>query len=311
MTTGIKLSRQLAKASGPIEVTLKNDMMFHMVMARTPHGLKGLICALKGFREEEVRSVTLLNPISYDEYLEKEIIVDTLVELNNDEILNIELQIDRDPEWIRRSLLYLCRAFDNIKGERKDYDRLKPTTHIGILDHDLFPESPEFYAKYLLTNVKNGHVYTTIFGMNVLSLKRTELATEEDKASGLDYWAEVFRAETWEELRCLATENRSVTEVAEAMYQVSADDHARSILRARRKFEEVHTTAIEGRARAEAERDAAVERLDAAIEKLDAAIERLDEAIAERDAAFEARDEALRELAEARAEIERIKSNQG
>ncbi|MBR5968893.1 MAG: Rpn family recombination-promoting nuclease/putative transposase, partial [Lachnospiraceae bacterium] len=204
MENQIKLSRQLASASGSIEVTLKNDMMFHMVMARSETALKGLVCTLKGLREKDVRSVKLLNPINYDEYLEKEIIVDTLVEMNNAEILNIELQVIRDPDWIKRSLLYLCRAYDNIKGEEKGYERLKPTTHIGILDHDLFPEHPEFYAKYLMINVKTGMVYTSIFGMNVLSLNRIRLATDEDKKHRLDYWARVFRAETWEELKALA-----------------------------------------------------------------------------------------------------------
>ena len=270
MEKRIKLSRQLAGASGSMEVTLKNDMMFHMVMARSETALKGLVCALKGLREEDVRSVTLLNPINYDEYLEKEIVVDTLVELNNAEILNIELQVKRDPDWIRRSLLYLCRAYDNIKGEDKGYHRLKPTTHIGILDHDLFPEHPEFYAKYLLTNVSNGNVYTSIFGMNVLSLNRIPLATEEDRNHKLDFWAKVFRAETWEELKGLAERSKAVSEVAETMYRVSAEQHNQSILRARRKYEEIHATIMYAKARAEAERDEAVARLDAAEAKLDA-----------------------------------------
>ena len=246
-----------------------------MVMSRTGRGLKGLICALKGLREDEVREVTILNPISYGDYLQKEIIVDTLVELNNNEVLNIELQVEKDPDWIKRSLLYLCRAYDNIRGDDKDYDSLKPTTHIGILDYDLFPDYPEFYAKYLLTNVENGNVYTTIFGMNVLSLKRTELATEEDKANRLDYWAEVFRAETWEELKKLAEQSQTVAEVAEAMYQVSADEHARSILRARRKYEEVFTTAINRQARAEAKLADAEKRHASEMAEKDREIERL------------------------------------
>ena len=270
MTNRIRLSRQLAGASGSIEITLKNDMLFHMVMARSERALKGLVCALKGLREEDVRTVKLLNPINYDEYLEKEVVVDTLVEMNNAEILNIELQIRRDKEWIKRSLLYLCRAFDNIKGEDKGYERLKPTTHIGILDHDLFPEHPEFYAKYLLTNVSNGNIYTSIFGMNVLSLNRIGLATEEDRNNKLDYWAKLFRAETWEELKILAERSEAMSEVAEAMYRVSAEQHNQSILRARRKYEEIHATIVNARDRAEAERDAVVAKLDAAEAKLGA-----------------------------------------
>ncbi|MBR0164993.1 MAG: Rpn family recombination-promoting nuclease/putative transposase [Lachnospiraceae bacterium] len=304
MKEKVKFSRQLAGASGPMEDTLKNDMMFHMVMSRTRRGLKGLICALKGLKEEDVREVTILNPISYGDYLQKEIIVDTLVELNNNEILNIELQIEKDPDWIKRSLLYLCRAYDNIRGEDRDYDRLKPTTHIGILNHDLFPDHPEFYARYLLTNVENGNIYTTIFGMNVLSLNRTALATKEDKENRLDYWAEVFRAETWEDLRKLAEESETVAEVAEAMYQVNADESARSILRARRKFEEVYTTALNRQARAEAKAEAAEARFEeaeakaeAAEAKAEAAETRFEEAEAKAEAA-----EAKAEAAETRLE---------
>ena len=293
MTNRIKLSRQLAKASGPMEDTLKNDMMFHMVMSRTGSGLKGLICALKGLREEEVREVTILNPISYGEYLQKEIIVDTLVELNNNEILNIELQVQKDPGWIKRSLLYLCRAYDNIRGNDKDYDSLKPTTHIGILDHDLFPEYPEFYARYLLTNVENGNVYTTIFGMNVLSLNRTELATREDRENRLDYWAEVFRAETWEELRKLAEQSQTFAEVAEAMYQVSADEHARSILRARRKYEEVHTTLVNAKARAEAKLADAEKRHTMEIDAKDREITAKDQEITAKDQEIATKDQEI------------------
>ena len=194
MKKKIELSEQLANASGAIETSLRNDMMFHMVMSRSDLALKGLISALMGMREEDVKSVTVLNPINYDEYLHKKIIVDTLVEMNNNEILNIEVQVQQDKHWIKRSLLYLSRSFDNLTGENKSYATLKPTTHIGILDHDLFSDHLEFYARYQLRNAKDGHVYTDIFGMNVLSLKRTELATTEDKENRLDYWAEVFRA---------------------------------------------------------------------------------------------------------------------
>ena len=261
-------------------------------------GLKGLICALKGLKEDVIREVTILNPVSYGDYLQKEIIVDTLVELNNNEILNIELQIQKDPDWIKRSLLYLCRAYDNIRGEDTDYDRLKPTTHIGILDHDLFPERPEFYAKYLLTNVENGNVYTTIFGMNVLSLKRTELATKEDKENRLDYWAEVFRAETWEDLRKLAEQDHAVAEVAEAMYQVTAEESARSILRARRKYEEVFTTALNRQARAEAKAEEAEAKAEEAEARLAEAEEKAEARLAE----------AEKRLAEKDLEIERLRA---
>lgn len=209
--------------------------------------------------------------MNYDEYLQKEIVVDTLVELNNSKILNIEVQVKRDKEWVKRSLLYLCRAFDSLTAEDREYSKLKPTIHIGILDHDLFPEVPEFYAKYLLTNVKNGHYYTDIFGMNVLSLNRTDLATEEDRENRLDYWAKVFKAETWEELRHLAEGSKAMAETAELVYKVNADVHERSVLRAHRKYQEVYATAMGALERAETKLEETETKLEETETKLEEA----------------------------------------
>ena len=55
-----------------------------------------------------------------------------------------------------------------------------------------------------------------------------------------------------------------MAETAELVYKVNADAHARSILRARRKFDEMFTTEVNARKRAEAARDEAVTKLDEA-----------------------------------------------
>lgn len=48
-------------------------------------------------------------------------------------------------------------------------------------------------------NVKTGKIYNDKFVLNVLSLNRIELATEKDGEWGLDRWAALFKAKTWEE----------------------------------------------------------------------------------------------------------------
>ena len=61
-----------------------------------------------------------------------------------------------------RSLLYLCRAFDDLKKGVK-YTDLKPTIHIGILDFSPFPEEKEFYSEYQLMNIKTHRFYNSKF----------------------------------------------------------------------------------------------------------------------------------------------------
>lgn len=222
-------------ATGPIDITLRNDMLFHLVMQRSNKALKGLVCALKGLDPDTVKEVLLTNPINYSEYANKEIILDVKVILENNEIIDIELQLYKDLYWEGRSLLYLCRSFDNLHVGEK-YHLLKPTTLIVITDIDQFPDYPEFYSHYSFLNIKNFHPYSSMLGINVLYLNHTDLATDEDKANNLVYWAELFRVNTWEELKALSTHDSAFEEVATVMYNSNIQSEEKTILEAHQRF---------------------------------------------------------------------------
>jgi predicted RNase H-like nuclease (RuvC/YqgF family) len=61
------------------------------------------------------------------------------------------------------------------------------------------------------------------------------LANDEDKAYGIDKWAALFKASTWEELKAMATQNTVFDEVAEAMFKFSSN---RDVLDQCRKIED-------------------------------------------------------------------------
>ena len=130
------------------------------------------------------------------------------------------MQVLNEGNWPERSLVYLCRAFDNLsKGE--DYAEIKPAIHIGILDFTLFPDFPEFFATYWLMNEKNHHVYSRKFRLSVLDLNQIELAAEEDIKYKIDYWANLFKSTTWEELKMIAKSDEYIQEAVDTVYQLS------------------------------------------------------------------------------------------
>ena len=225
----------LSNATGPIPVTLTNDMLFHRVMELSNNALKGLVCALKGLDPKKVMEVELTNPIDYSSYAGKEIILDVRVKLDDAELLDIELQLYVGKDWEKRSLYYLCRTFDSI-GEGERYRLLKPTTFIGIQNKSLFPDEPEFYSKYQLLNVKTHKPYSTLISLNVLYLNQIDLATDEDVERGLVYWAKLFNATTWEDLRELETCKPEFEEVASVMYKSNMTVEERSLYEAHQKF---------------------------------------------------------------------------
>ncbi len=55
------------------------------------------------------------------------------------------MQVADYQDWVERSLVYLCRAFEQpVKGGA--YLDIKETIHISILAFTVFPDYPEFHA---------------------------------------------------------------------------------------------------------------------------------------------------------------------
>ena len=72
--------------------------------------------------------------------------------------------------------------------------------------------------------------------LNVLYLKKTDLATEEDKKNNLVYWAELFKATTWEDLIALCDDRPEFEEVATAMYKTNTIPQERTIMEAHERY---------------------------------------------------------------------------
>ena len=71
------------------------------------------------------------------------------------------------------------------------------------------------------------------FVSNILS----DIVTEEDKAYQIDYWARIFKAKTWEDIKMLAKENEYMQDAANSLYAANADEIVREQCRAREDAE--------------------------------------------------------------------------
>ena len=79
----------LEEMTGELRLGLRNDFVAHYVFLRSNIALKGLICSMMSLDPSEVTSVQVLNVINYGEYVDKEIILDIKVELNNEKFIDI------------------------------------------------------------------------------------------------------------------------------------------------------------------------------------------------------------------------------
>ena len=272
------------EATGVIQYNMTNDYMFRYILQKNEKVLKGLICSLLHLRPEQIKKVEVTNPINLNEDINgKEFVLDINVMLNDDTQINLEMQVENKHNWIERSLAYLCRSFDQLYRGQK-YEEALPVIHIGFLDYTLFPDEPEFYALNVLMNKKTHRIYSDKFRLSVVDLTQIKMATEEDKTYQIDYWARLFKAKTWEEIKMLAEKSEYLQEAAQSVYVANADEIVRQKCLAREEAERHERTVKRNMDLLKKENRTLTEEKKELARQLDEQIQQLDVLVQEKDA---------------------------
>ena len=233
----VKFTPELERATGEIEYNMTNDYMFRALFQKNNRALKGLLSSLLHMQPDEILSVEITNPIVIGEAIQdKEFRLDIKAMLNGYQQINLEMQVVNRHDWPERSIGYLSRMYNNLqKGDQ--YIDTKPAIHVGILNFSPFEEQPIFYSRNLLMDVVQHRIYSSKFAVNVLDLSHIELATQEDKNWDLDFWARLFKAKTWEEMKMIAKDNEYFTEASNTLCDLYANFNVRERCRDREDYE--------------------------------------------------------------------------
>lgn len=273
--------------TGNILYNMTNDYMFRAVLQKNKKVLTGLVCSLLHLIPSNIQSLEITNPIELGTSIEdKEFWLDVNVLLNNNTRLNLEMQVANEGNWKERSLSYLCRSFDSLL-EGQNYKEVLPAIHISFLNFTLFSEAPEFYAKYQFQNVKNHRVYSDKVQLRVVELNQINLATEEDKQYELDYWAHLFRMNTWEELKAMAAKNEYFEETAKTLYALGSDARIREECRRRNDYlkqQKYYKTTIATQGETIKEQDIKIKKQDTTIREQKSTIQDLNATVVTQNA---------------------------
>ena len=216
-------------------ISLKNDLLFHMVFTRNHKALRALLSVLLGIPEASIEEIEVLNPMQYSEIKDSKLtVLDLKVHLNGGTFVLVEMQVRKFDHWTNRTLAYASRAVaDQVVGDF-DYGDLEPVIQISIMDYSLFPEHKRFFAKYTPRD-EEGFEYTDNLRFYVLDLTQIEAVTDAQKQQGLVEWAKAFRAESWDEVQNI--DNSGVKEAAKTMRVIMANPTERELIRMRRDAE--------------------------------------------------------------------------
>jgi len=159
---------------------LTNDLVFKAVYgSNTAASNTALIALLNRILQKQDDPIVWLhceNPFSYRMYAsEKEIIMDIKVRLSSGELLDLEMQVHHLSDYINRSVFYMGKLVKESLEIGEDYDMMKKTIVISIVDGILFPEFDKAFSSYYLHELENHHKLTDLTQIHFLELGKIDI----------------------------------------------------------------------------------------------------------------------------------------
>lgn len=87
-----------------------------------------------------------------------------------------------------------------------------------------------------MLNEKTHEPYSDKLLLRVVNLTQIDLATEQDRANRIDYWARLFTAASWEEIQMIAQNDSFLSSASQSLYESNADELTRQRCRAREDY---------------------------------------------------------------------------
>ena len=126
-----------------------------------------------------------------------------------------------------------------------------------------------------------------------------KLATDEDRLYGIDHWARLFKAKTWEDLRMIGEKDKYMGAAAQEMYYRNSDEIIQEQCRAREEYlqhERWVQEQLNEKDQALAEKDQALSEKDQLLTEQRQTIAEKDQTIAEKDQTIAEKDRIIAEL---------------
>lgn len=141
-------------------------------------------------------------------------------------IVNIEMQVNSEPDFKDRTLYYWSRIYSDELHSGDEYAELKQTICINIINFDLF-DSKEYHSHFVISEKDRGEILTDKFSIHFFELKKIKNASSDNKP--MKEWLRLINAETEGDLMDIQKETKipEVHQTIVKLRELSADDKLR------------------------------------------------------------------------------------
>ena len=136
-------------------------------------------------------TLEILNPFNLQKYLNsKESVVDIKCTADTGEVVIIEIQLQGNETFIKRTLFYWASNYSLNLNKGDDYNKLLPVISINILDFVLFEGIEDCYSCYILKELKHNKILTDHCQFHFLELPKFNYDKQLNK--DLNSWYKFF-----------------------------------------------------------------------------------------------------------------------
>ena len=158
--------------------------------------------------------------------------LDVKATTSNNEIINIEIQLKNEYNMIKRSLYYWSKLYSEQLNEGEDYNILKRTICINILNFK-YLKTRKFHSGYRLKEIYTGEELTDVAEIHFIEIPKLEEGSGEKDM--LVNWIEFLKDPESEKVRSLEMNIEEIRQAKDELIRMSNDDTQRQIYEMRAK----------------------------------------------------------------------------
>ena len=179
-------------------ISLTDDRTFHYAFSRDTEDSKRALIAILNVildkKDDPIESVSILNPVIYGEHENsKDSVLDIKAITNSQELIDIEMQGNIFKAYPERSLFYGGRLVNSALEKGQNYDKLKKSIVISIVDGILFKDVDKVHTAFKLKEVSSDTIMSDKLEFHFLELGKINDAFLTKQMTDVDKLATYFK----------------------------------------------------------------------------------------------------------------------
>ena len=208
-------------------VKLKLDIIFKRVFGneKNENIIAAFISDLLEIPRSSIRRILINNVELTPEHLDQKFSrLDLRMEVDG-RIINVEMQVNREPDFRERTLFYWSKLYSEELGAGEEYSYLKQTICINIINFDLF-DCDDYHSHFRVLESERKELLTDKFAIHFFELRKLSRCRKNKR---MEDWLNLINAETEGDLMAIQN-TTSIPEVKDTIVmlrELSADEKVR------------------------------------------------------------------------------------